>query len=98
MNYPKQFPMLGQHLLSRRSALGNMAFGLSSIALTKLLSDNSLLAREDDATAIRPKIDPQHPHASRDSHFPAAAKNVIMIFCAGACSHLDTFDYKSELI
>ena len=55
MNYPKQFPMLGQHLLSRRSALGNMAFGLSSIALTKLLSDNSLLAREEDATAIRPK-------------------------------------------
>ena len=21
-----------------------------------------------------------------------------MIFCAGACSHLDTFDYKPELI
>ncbi|MGY8731807.1 MAG: DUF1501 domain-containing protein [Pirellulales bacterium] len=91
--------MLGQHLLSRRSAMGNMAFGLSSIALTKLLSDNSLLARKEEvATAIRPQIDPEHPYASRDPHFPAAAKNVIMIFCAGACSHLDTFDYKNELI
>ena len=99
MNHPKKFPMLGQHLLSRRSAMGNMAFGLSSIALTKLLSDNSLLARKEEvATAIRPQIDPEHPYASRDPHFPAAAKNVIMIFCAGACSHLDTFDYKNELI
>ncbi len=91
--------MRGRHLLSRRSALGDMAFGLSSIALTKLLSDNSLLAHaEENATTIRPQIDPEHPHASRDPHFPAAAKNVIMIFCAGACSHLDTFDYKHELI
>jgi hypothetical protein len=99
MNHHKQIPMIGRHLLSRRSAMGNMAFGLSSIALTKLLSDNSLLAREDEnTTTIRPQIDPQHPHAARDPHFPAAAKNVIMIFCAGACSHLDTFDYKSELI
>jgi len=99
MYHHKQIPMIGRHLLSRRSAMGNMAFGLSSIALTKLLSDNSLLAREEEnATTIRPQIDPQHPHAARDPHFPAAAKNVIMIFCAGACSHLDTFDYKSELI
>ncbi|MCS5630674.1 MAG: DUF1501 domain-containing protein, partial [Pirellulaceae bacterium] len=96
MHHHKQIPMIGRHLLSRRSAMGNMAFGLSSIALTKLLSDNSLLAREEEnTTTIRPQIDPQHPHAARDPHFPAAAKNVIMIFCAGACSHLDTFDYKS---
>ena len=99
MNHHQKIPMIGRHLLSRRSALGNMAFGLSGIALTKLLSDNSLLAREEgNTTTIRPQIDPQHPHAARDSHFPAAAKNVIMIFCAGACSHLDTFDYKNELI
>ncbi|MEZ5945065.1 MAG: DUF1501 domain-containing protein [Planctomycetaceae bacterium] len=31
-------------------------------------------------------------------HFPARAKNVVVIFCSGACSHLDTFDYKPELI
>ncbi|MEQ9067726.1 MAG: DUF1501 domain-containing protein, partial [Gimesia chilikensis] len=26
------------------------------------------------------------------------AKNVIVIFCSGACSHLDTFDYKPALV
>ncbi len=30
--------------------------------------------------------------------FPAKAKNVLVIFCSGACSQLDTFDYKPELI
>jgi len=89
----------GSHLLSRRGAMGNMAFGLSSIALTHLLSDSSLLGQLDEPpSSIHPEIDAAHPHAARDAHFPAAAKNVIMIFCAGACSHLDTFDYKPELI
>ncbi len=31
-------------------------------------------------------------------HFPAKAKNVIVIFCSGALSQVDTFDYKPELI
>ncbi|MFZ9092704.1 MAG: DUF1501 domain-containing protein, partial [Planctomycetaceae bacterium] len=38
------------------------------------------------------------PFAARDSHFTAAAEQVLVIFCSGACSHLDTFDYKPELI
>ena len=31
-------------------------------------------------------------------HFEAKAKNVIVIFCSGALSQVDTFDYKPELI
>src|SRR5205809_3187177 len=31
-------------------------------------------------------------------HFQPKAKRVLHIFCSGACSHLDTFDYKPELI
>jgi uncharacterized protein (DUF1501 family) len=31
-------------------------------------------------------------------HRPARAKNVLVIFCAGACSQLETWDYKPELI
>ena len=31
------------------------------------------------------------------THFPARAKRVIQIFCSGGLSHIDTFDYKSEL-
>ena len=30
-------------------------------------------------------------------HYPAKAKRVIQIFCAGGLSHIDTYDYKPEL-
>ena len=35
--------------------------------------------------------------AQRKPHFPAKAKRVIQIFCPGAVSAMDTFDYKPEL-
>ena len=79
------------HLLDRRSFLTNMATALGSVALTSLLSADRLLA---DQTAF----DPARPFAGRESHFPARAKNVVVIFCAGAVSQLETWDYKPELI
>ncbi|NJM55453.1 MAG: DUF1501 domain-containing protein [Verrucomicrobiae bacterium] len=81
-------------LLSRRNFLGNTAHGLSGIALASLLQRQGLLA----ASPIRPVIDPSRPFAARDAHHPAAAKKVLVIFCSGACSQVDTFDYKPELI
>jgi hypothetical protein len=81
-------------LLSRRNFLGNTAHGLSGIALASLLQRQNLLA----AGPIRPVIDPLRPFAARDPHHPAAAKKVLVIFCSGACSQVDTFDYKPELI
>ena len=68
------------------------ATGLSAVALTSLLSADNVLAAEK-----RP-IDPARPNAVRQPHFPAKAKNVLVIFCAGACSQLETYDYKPELI
>ena len=44
------------------------------------------------------KKNPTRPHAPRRSHYPARAQRVLVIFCAGACSQLETFDYKPELI
>jgi len=82
-------------LLNRRSFLSDSAGGLGGIALANLLQEQGLLGA---ASPIRPEIDPGHPFAPRDGHFAAKAKNVIVIFCSGACSHLDTFEYKSELI
>lgn len=35
---------------------------------------------------------------SGNSHFAGNAKNVIVIFCSGAISQVDTFDYNPELI
>jgi hypothetical protein len=73
--------------------------GLSGIALTQLLASERLLGNVDERKSpIRPTILPEQPALARKPHFPAAAKNVIMIFCAGACSQIDTFDYKPELI
>ena len=82
-------------LLHRRHFLSQATTGLSSIALASLLEQQQLLA---DAGPIRPNIDPERPFASRDGHHPAAAKNVLVICCAGACSQIDTFDYKPELV
>jgi hypothetical protein len=83
-------------LLNRRSFLGNMSTGLGGVALASLLQADRLLAA--DKTPNRPRIDSAAPFAARDPHFAAKAKNVIVIFCSGACSQLDTFDYKPELI
>ncbi|MCH7729305.1 MAG: DUF1501 domain-containing protein [Planctomycetes bacterium] len=84
--------MAARNLLSRRDFLGGAATGLSSVALVDLLSREGLLAAE------RPTIDPAKPHAPRQPHFSAKAKRVLVIFCAGACSQLETWDYKPELI
>lgn len=75
------------------------------------MSQQRLLADEDDGlkktgspkatvsgqSPLRPTIDPAHPFAARPSHFPARASRVLVIFCAGACSQVDTFDYKPNL-
>lgn len=84
-------------LLNRRSFLGDTARGLGGIALGSLLSEDKLLAGSG-AGPIRPEIDPGRPFAGRHPHHHAAAKKVLVIFCSGACSQIDTFDYKPELI
>jgi hypothetical protein len=81
-------------LLNRRSFLGHTATGLSGIALAHLLGQE----RASGASPIRPVIHPANPNAPRSPHFEARAKRVLMIFCSGAVSQIDTFDYKPELI
>ena len=87
---------VGRSLLDRRAFLGNAAGGLGSIALATLLAEERLLANEH--SPIRPIIDPTHPTAPRTPHFAPKAKRVLMVFCSGAISQLETFDYKPELI
>ena len=82
----------GRQLLDRRGFLSGTATALGSIALTNLLGRDHLLA------AAGPIIDPARPYAARRPHVPAKAKNVIVIFCAGAVSQLETWDYKPALI
>ncbi len=81
----------GNSLLNRRGFLGDSVSALSAIALTSLLNDDNHLQ------AKSPLFDPSHPNRSRKPHYAAKAKNVLVIFCAGACSQLETYDYKPEL-
>ena len=62
-----------------------------------MLAEDGLLA----ADGTSPIEDPHHrtdgPLAPRPPHFPAKARRVLHIFCTGAVSHLDTWDYKPAL-
>ena len=85
----------GRQLLSRRDFLQWSGTGLGGIGLASLLSEQGLLASD---SPIRPQIDPAKPYAARPAHFEPKAKRVLLIFCSGAISHVDTFDYKPELV
>ncbi len=85
---------LGDGLVNRRDFLHSGAMGLGSVALASLLAEQGLLG----ASPIRPVIDPSSPYAPRPPHFTPKARRVLMVFCTGALSHLDTFDYKPALV
>ena len=86
----------GRRLLDRRRFLTHSADGLAGIALASLMASQGLLAAE--TSPLRPAIRPEQPLGARLPHFAPKAKRVLMIFCSGACSHVDTWDYKPELI
>src|SRR5438105_1158780 len=85
----------GRWLLNRRDFLRFGGTGLSGIALLSLLAEQKLLGA---GPPIRPQWSPEHPNAPRSPHFTPKAENVLVIFCSGACSHLETWDYNPELI
>lgn len=85
----------GRWLLNRRNFLRFGGTGLSGIGLLSLLGQQKLLATAP--APVRPQWSPEHPVAPRAPHFAPKAKNVLVIFCSGACSHLETWDYKPEL-
>ncbi len=89
--------MLAHGFTNRRDLFGHAATGLGAIALATLLGEESLRA-STEKKPIRPAILPDAPLAPRKPHFDAKAKRVLTIFCSGAVSHVDTFDYKPELI
>ena len=86
----------GRGLLDRRSFMQTAGFSLGGLGLTSLLA-------ADDPTGfsgkqpIRPAIDVNNPYAPRPPHFAVPAKQVLVIYCPGAVSHVDTFDHKPAL-
>ncbi len=88
----------GRHLLDRRSFLRDAGTGLGGIALLSLLTEQGFLAASEERRPLRPVIRPEAPLAPRPPHFAPRAKRVLMIFCSGAVSHIDTWDWKPELV
>lgn len=88
----------GRALLNRRAFLGQSLGGLAGIALSQLLCSQFSLGADGRPTPIRPLIRPEAPYAPRPPHFAPRARKVLVIFCSGAVSHIDSFDYKPELI
>src|SRR5688572_2547394 len=86
-------------LLDRRNFLTHAGSGLGGVALASLLARDGLLAAElERVSGYRIDIDPAAPHAARPAPAVARAKNVLVLFCSGALSHMDTFDWKPELV
>jgi len=90
----------GRRLLDRRSFLSHTGTGLSGMALASLLRSTALGASGGDEKLppVRPVIHPGAPLASRVGHHAPKAKRVVMLFCSGAMSHVDSWDYKPALI
>jgi len=85
---------LRQALLCRRQFLDLTRSGLASTAFLSLAGRAGRGANDP----IRPTILPEAPAAPRPAPERAKADQVLLIFCSGAVSHVDTFDYKPKLI
>ena len=83
--------------LDRRRFLQSVPESLGAIALTWLLERDRLLG-DDRRAPYKPPIDPARPLAARPAPEPARADQVLMIFCSGGLSHIDTFDWKPALV
>jgi hypothetical protein len=89
---------MGQQFLARRDFMFDAAKGIGGLALASLLAGDGRLSAAESKGPVRPAVRPEAPLARRASpHLPQASR-VLMIFCSGAVSHVDTFDYKPELV
>ncbi|HIF33361.1 MAG TPA: DUF1501 domain-containing protein [Planctomycetaceae bacterium] len=73
-------------LINRRQLLARSGGAFGSLALSWMLANDRLLARDKD-----------DPFGPRPAHFAPSAKQVIFLFMYGGPSHIDLFDPKPEL-
>ena len=100
MSNPEHLSPHGRRLLDRRSFLGTAGLSTAGLALASLLDADGLLA--DDARTVSGKArfvptSIRTIRMRRGSRTSMPAKQVLVIYCPGAVSHVDTFDYKPAL-
>ena len=95
---PENISPFGRKLLDRRGFMRNTAFSLGGLGLAQLLkAETEGPLNFAGKRSIHPDIDPDRPYLPRSAHFGSAAKRFLVIYCPGAVSHVDTFDYKPDL-
>lgn len=77
--------MMTEPILDRRRFLGATGTGLAGVALAHLLQKDLRAATSNGGDAM-PR-----------THFAPKAKQVLQVFCPGAASHVDLWDYKPSL-
>ncbi len=81
--------------VNRREFLHNVGGGFPALALTGMLGADGFFNKANAATHGSAF---QNPLQEKPAALPGKAKNVIFIFCYGGPSHIDTFDYKPNMI
>ncbi|MGJ8724801.1 MAG: DUF1501 domain-containing protein [Roseibacillus sp.] len=97
MNESENISPQGRQLLNRRNFMRNSGLTLGGLGLAQLLAAEKDVLNFTGKPPVRPAIDPDQPYAPRPSHFEPKAKRVLIVYCPGAVSHVDTWDYKPAL-
>lgn len=79
---------------TRREFLWQSGAGFGAAALSSMLAGDQFFANQ--ATAGEQAF--RNPLAAKPPHFAPKAKSVIFLFMYGGPSHIDTYDYKPNMI
>jgi hypothetical protein len=82
--------------LNRRAFLGRAGLGLGGFALASMMQPNPARATSIATGKLSPLG--RWPGVLQPPHYPIKAKRVIHLCMAGGPSHLESFDFKPELL
>src|SRR5262245_24051961 len=98
MNALKLFAPAPSTYSSRREFITRVGAGFGMLGLAHLLNAQSPGTTAPGDTPAWTPPNPARPLAARPGHHAAKAKNIIWLFINGGPSHVDTWDYKPELL
>ena len=93
--HPRVNELWERHILSRRGFLSDVYTGLAGIGLAGLLRGEARSAHARDDSA--PTHEPGAGAGQERTHVVPRAQRVLQIFCPGAASHMDLWEYKPLL-